>query len=315
MSIKLYFDDAGTQPILTAEKFTGAGPYTLSAFTGAQLGGVYKETKTSYTDISFSLGVGSGFTGLTIDALKGQRVIHGTLYVGQIVSNTETTITISNANYTAIANTCYLSAYVKLYTPTNFTLAGDVITMVTLVNAGEVIHAIPTDTLAMYFGGAPGSDITKTSTVYLKRTTDFEYTLLQVASDDTSLAPYHQSTGGVVFSTGVGSGFSGLPIEGLVGKAVNHAGIYCGKVISNTASTVTVDSIYTGAPATAEIYNIGSLSFSSDNATFSPVLVLPDMTGSVVSATVYVKDTLNIPAVAINYPSNIIKISGVEFIA
>jgi hypothetical protein len=315
MSLKMYFDQAGTQAILTAEKFTGSGPFTLVAFNGAQLGGVYKERKDSFSDIVFSQGIGSGFVGMTVDSLKGQRVIHGNSYVGQIVSNTDTTITIANLNYTASANACYLSSYVKLYTPTDFTLSGNVITMVGPVGVGETIHAVPIDTLAMHFGGTLGTDVTKTSTVYIKRTLDFEYTLLQVASDDTSLNPYHQTTANVLFSSGIGSGFSGLPIEGLVGKALNHSGAYKGIIVSNTASTVTLDTAYTGLPADAEIYNVGTLTFSKDNITFTPVLVLDDMTGVTTDAIIYVKDTVNIPSVAINYPSNIIKVSGIEYIA
>ena len=315
MSLKMYFDAGCTQPVLTTEKFTGAGPYTLVAFTGAQLGGVYKERKDSFSDIAFVNGVGSGFTGLVVDALKGQRVVHGAQYVGQITSNTDTTITVSNLGYSGASNSCYVSSYVKMYTPTDFTIAGNVITMITATQAGETIHAVPVDTLAMYFGGVSGSNVTKEATIYIKRDANYEYTLLQVSSDDTSLFPYHQTITNVVFTGGVGTGFAGLPVNGLIGKAVNHAGVFCGIIVSNTATAITLNVAYTGADATAEIYNIGSLTFSSDNTNFVPVLGLPDLAGAVSIAAVYVRDTLNIPAVAINYPSNIIKVSGVEYIA
>jgi hypothetical protein len=315
MSLKMYFDANGAQAILTAEKFTGQGPYTLTAFTGAQLGGVYKERKDSYSAITFSLGVGSGFSGMLPDTLKGQRVIHGNRYVGQVVSNTDTTITISNLTYTAASNACYLASYVKLYTPTDFTLLDRTITMISTVNAGEIIHAIPVDTLAMYFGGTAGTNVTKIASIYVKRTTDFEYTLLQISSDDTSLFPYHQTTPDIIFTSGVGNGFSSLPVNGLVGKAVNHNGVYCGIIVSNTDITITLNTTYTNVPATAEIFNIGSLLFSTDGTSYLPVLSLPDMTGAITDTVVYVKDTLNIPSVAINYPSNIIKVSGVEYIA
>ena len=315
MSLKMFFDVNGTQGILTAQKFTGVGPYSLTAFTGAQLGGVYKETKETYGGISFAAGVGSGFVGLVPDALKGQRVIHGNSFVGQITANTDTTITISELAYSAGADSCYLTSYVKLYTPVDFTLAGNVITPLITVNGNDTIHAVPIDTLAMYFGGAAGDSVTKTVPIYVKRTTDFEYSALQISSDDTSLFPYHTTTQDIIFTNGVGVGFSALPINGLLGKAVNHAGSFRGLVISNTETTITISESYTGTAAATEVYNIGSLEFSLDNTTFKPVLAIPDMTGATVTTMVYVKDTLSIPVVAVNYPSNIIKIAGIEYIA
>lgn len=315
MSLKLYFDAAGTQTVLTAEKFTGAGPFILTAFTGAQLGGVYKERKDNYSDISFAAGVGSGFVGLTIDTLKGQRVIHNNMFVGQVISNTATTVTVSNVGYTAVAGACSLTAYTKLYTPTDFTLAGNIITLVVALTGAETLHAVPVDTLAMYFGGVAGANVTKTSTIYVKRTTDFEYTSLQISSDDVSLFPYHTATPDVVFTGGVGTGFVGLPIDGLVGKACNHAGAFRGIITANTETTVTIDAVYTGVAASAEIYNLGSLEFSLNGSTYAKVLPLTDLVGATITVPVYVRDTINIPAVAINYPSNIIKVSGIEFIA
>lgn len=315
MSLQLFFDDQGTQAILTAQKFTGVGPYNLTAFTGAQLGGMYKETKTPYAAISFVNGVGSGFSGLTPDLLKGHRVVHGNNYIGQVIANTDTTITVSDATYSAGSDACYISSYAKLYTPVDFTLAGNTVTMITAVTGADTIHAVPIDTLAMYFGGTVGQNVTKTAQIFVRRSTEFEYSSLQISSDDVSLFPYHTSTDKVIFTNGVGAGFSALPINGLVGKACSHGGSFKGIVISNTETTVTITEDYSGVAATAEIFNIGSLEFSLDNTTFKPVVELPDMTGATVSIGVYVKDTLNIPAVAVNYPSNIIKVAGIEYIA
>lgn len=315
MSLKMFFDSAGTQAVLTAEKFTGAGPFALTAFTGAQLGGVYKEKKDSYSDIAFAAGVGSGFNGLTPDLLKGQRVVHNNKFVGQVTGNTATTVTISDLGYTAAANSCNISSYVKLYTPTDFTVASSVITPVVALLANETLHAVPIDTLAMYFGGTTGANVTKVSTIYVKRSADFEYTSLQVASDDVSLFPYHTATADVVFAAGIGSGFVGLPVNGLIGKALNHAGAFRGIITSNTETTVTIAGAYTAVAASAEIYNVGSLEFSLDGVTYGPVIALPDLTGAALSAMIYVRDTINIPAVAVNYPSNIVKVSGIEFIA
>jgi hypothetical protein len=167
----------------------------------------------------------------------------------------------------------------------------------------------------MYFGGAAGTQVSKTASIYIRRDTDFEYNLLQVSSDDISLFPYHTATAEVVFSGGVGSGFAGLPVSGLIGKALNHGGVFRGIITANTATTVTVAGGYTGLADTAEIYNVGSLQFSLDGTNFAPVVHPADLTGTNMVTQVYVKDTLNIPAVAINYPANIIKVSGVEYIA
>lgn len=316
MSLKMYFDAAGTQQILTAEKLTGAGPFNLLAFNGAQLGGVYKETKVAHAGISFNAGVGTGFTGLTPDVLKGQRVLHGSQYIGQVTANTATTVTVSDLAYSGGSAACYISSYVKLYSPTDFTLSGDTITMVVPPAGNEVIHAVPVDTLAMFFGGTAGSSVTKTSEVYIKRDSNFDYTSLQVSSEDTSVFPYHSSTTDVVFTGGVGVGFAGLPVGGLVGKAVNHAGTFIGIVTANTESSVTVGTAYSGVSATAEIYNIGALEFSLNGVTYAPVIYPSDMTAATSDTTlIYVRDTLNIPEVAINYPANIIKVSGIEYIA
>lgn len=320
MSLKMFFDAACTQPVLTAEKFPGNDALincVLTSFTGAQLGGVYKETKAAYSGITFLNGVGAGFSGLTPDVLKGQRVIFGNRYVGQVVSNTDTTITISNNTFTdAIPQACSLSAFKKLYTPTDFTLSGNTITLTTVASAAEVIHAIPTETLAMYFGGTAGDTVTKQGSIYIKRDEGFEYTALQVASDDTSLFPYHTSADTVAFTGGVGTGFSGLPAGGLKGKAVNHNGIFVGIITDNTTSQITLDTAYTGASSSAEIYNVGSLQFSLDGNTWKPVVYPADMTAAVESVKeVFFKDTIKIPTAAINYPSTIIKVSGIEYIA
>ena len=325
MSLKMFFDAACTKSILTAEKFTGSGPFTLTSFTGAQLGGVYKETKITYTDISFSLGLGTGFTGLTIDALKGNRVIHNGIYVGQVVSNTTDSIIVTDSSYTATTNATTVSSYVKMYSPIDFIVTGNVITMQTSVAGNEVIHAIPTDTLSMYFGGAAGSVVTKTAQIYVKRTdNNFAYMLLQVTSSDTSVMPYFNSAEGISFTNGSASGFSGLPVNGLIGKAVNHQGVYVGRITNNTASTIFITPTFTSIDdlatnklqsAGVDIYNVGTLEFSVDGTTYAPAVELVDLKDNVNICSVYVKDTLNIPTVAINYPTNIIKVSGLEYIA
>ena len=321
MSLKMSFDIAGSQPVLTAEKFIGNGSLSLcilTVFPGTQLGGVYIETKATHNNAAFSNGVGSGFVGLTPGILKGQRVIHNNRYVGQVVGNTDTTVTLTDLTYSGPATVCNLSSYTKLYTPAHYTLIGDTINMVSPIQANQILHAVPIDTLAMYFSGAIGSTVSEDASIYLRRGDDgFEYILLQVASEDTSLFPYHAAVNSVVFADGVGTGFSGLPVDGLIGKALNHGGNFVGTIVSNTISTVTIsDNTYTSAAATAEVYNVGTLQFSLDGVTFAPVVQPPDLTATGVEVIrVYVKDTVKIPVAALNYPSNIIKVTGVEYIA
>lgn len=319
MSLKMYFDAGLTQQVLTAEKFPGNGVQTsliLTQFTAAQLGGVYKETKVQHAGITFTAGVGTGFSGLTADTLKGQRVIFSNQFVGQVVSNTVDSITISDATFTAVTpQICYVTAFRKMYTPVDFELAGDTIVVAAPAALNETVHAVPTDTLAMYFGGAVSESVTKQSSIFLKREAGFEYTALQVSSDDTSLYPFHSTVDGAVFSAGVGTGFTALPVNGLIGKAVNHNGQFKGCIISNTETTVTLDTAYTGGAAMAELYNVGSLQFSIDGVSWKKVIHPADLTGASLVTEIKFRDTLKIPAAAINYPSTIIKVSGIEFIA
>ena len=320
MSLKMYFDADCLLPILTAEKFVGDGSLTvcaLTAFNDAQLGGVYKEKKVTHSTITFSNGVGSGFVGLTIDALKGQRVLFGNRYAGQVTSNTETTVTVSNATFTDLTpQACYIVEYKKLYTPVDFTVASNQITLAVAVENNEMIHAVPLDTLTMYFGGVAGTEVTKSGSIYVKREDNFEYTSLQVSSDDTSLYPYHTAVEDVVFANGTGSGFTGLPVNGLKGKACNHGGTFQGVITSNTATTITIDADYTAAGATAEIYNIGPLEFSIDGTTWARVIHPVDMVAANAAVRqIYYRETLKIPSAAINYPSTIIKVAGIEYIA
>lgn len=321
MSLKMSFDIAGNQPVLTAEKFIGTGALSLcilTAFPGNKLGGVYIETKATHTNVAFSNGVGTGFVGLTPSILKGQRVVHNNRAIGQIANNTDTTITLTDLSYSGPAAVCYVSSYVKLYSPAHYTLIGDTITLVSPIQADQILHAVPIDSLIMYFGGAVGATVSEDVPIYLRRGTDgYEYTLLQVASEDTSIFPYHAVTTGVVFTNGVGTGFAGLPAGGLIGKAVNHAGVYVGTITDNTVSTITLsDTGYTAIAASAELYNIGTLQFSLDGVIFAPVIQPPDLTATGDEVIiVYVKDTVKIPTVALNYPSNVIKVTGVEYIA
>lgn len=316
MSLKMYFDAGATQAVLNAEKFPGNGAQTvlnLTAFNGTKLGGVYKESKVSHANIAFNNGLGTGFVGLLVNGLVGQRVVHGNMFVGVVASNTDNSVQLST-NYTGAAATAVMINFKKLYAPADFVLNGDVVTVAAAAAANEAICMIPTDTLAVFFGGAAGATVQKGSSIYLQNSIGFGYTALQVFSDDTSLFPYHTTTPAIVFAAGVGTGFAGLPVNGLVGKAVNHNGTFVGKVASNTADSVTIDTAYNGASASAEIYNIGSLEFSLDNVNWSPVVNLADLDADLTVVEVKFRDTVVIPGVAINYPATNIRVSGIEYI-
>lgn len=67
-------------------------------------------------NVTFTSGVGSGFSGLTPSALVGLYVHHNGAQRGKVTANDATTVTISDLTYTdASAYTCYISTF-EIYT-------------------------------------------------------------------------------------------------------------------------------------------------------------------------------------------------------
>lgn len=329
MSLKMYLDAACTQEFLNHQIFSGTGAqtaYVLSAFTGAQLGSVYKETRITQSGVTFSVGVGSGFSGLTANALVGQRVIHNGAFRGTVVSNTTTTITISDSGYTqATASAAVLSAYLKLTMNTDYTVSGNTINTGFTPTSSQNIIATPASDLSANFGGAAGTVKTTQTSFWVRRFPITgggslnTYDTLQVQSVDLSQTQASLTQAAVTFASGVGSGFTGLVSGALIGRAVNHNGIFRGIVTANDTTTVTIsDTGYSGSSAEAVVYTIGSLQFAPDSSgspgTYAPV-IHPAAINSDTAVRIWVRDTVTVPNTAMNYPNNVIAVTGTEYLA
>ena len=328
--LKMFLDAACTTEFFAHQAFAGNGAttaFTLTAFTGAQLGSVYKETQAVTNGVTFAAGVGSGFSALAVNGLVGQRVVHNGLFRGTVVSNTATTVTISDTGYTqATAGACTISSYVKLTASTDYTVAGNVINTTFTPTAQQLIIASPSSDLSANFGGVAGTVKTSQVAFWLRRSPITgggslnTYDTLQVQSIDLSVAQGSLTQSGVTFSAGVGSGFTGLVAGALIGRAVNHNGAFRGVVTANTSTTVTIsDTGYTQASAAdAVVYTVGSLQFALDTGsgpgTYAPV-VHPSAITSDTPVKLWVKDTVTVPTSAMNYPNNVIAATGIEYLA
>lgn len=323
MALKIYAEAAAITELFGTQGFAGTGAQTtfaLTNFTGAQLGIVYLGTETSYAAITFAAGVGSGFTGLTASALIGMRVIHNGTFRGTVTANTTTTVTISDTAYAeATASAALISAYVKKVAVTDYSVSGNSIIMVVAPTTAQTLLAVPTNTLSMNFGGVAGTSKATSANVWIKRTPGYVYDTLQMQAQDLSQVQGTLTQTGVTFAAGEGSGFSGLVVGALKGRALNHKGVYRGLVTANTATTVTIsDTAYTQATAyDAVVYTIGSLLFAPDVSgspgTYAPV-VHPAAVSDDTARKFWVMDTVTIPTSAMNYPNNVIKVTGVEYL-
>lgn len=330
MALNMYLDSACTQQFYGHQSFPGNGSttaFTLTGFTGPQLGSVYVETQTTTGSVTFASGVSSGgFSGLTVNALIGQRVIHNGTFRGTITANTATTITISDLTYTqATAGNCITSAFAKLAAGTDYTVSSNTINTAATLASGQNLIATPASDLAANFGGATGTIKTTQTAFWIRRSPITgggplnTYDTLQVQSVDLSQTQVSLTQSGVTFASGVGSGFSGLTAGALIGRAVNHNGVFVGVVTANTTTTVTISNLtYSGASATAVVYTIGSLQFAPDVSgspgTYAPVLN-PSAITSDTAVKIWVEDTITIPVAAVNYPNNVIAVTGIEYLA
>lgn len=324
MALKAYSDAACTVEVKFNQAFAGTGAQTafvLTNFTGAQLGGVYLETKLAQTGVTFASGVGSGFSGLTVNGRVGQRVVHNGAFRGTVAANDATTITLSDLTYTeATASTCVVSSYAKL-AGSGYSVVGDTINILgSIPTAAQAVIAVPASAVGITFTGAAGASKTAIGAFWLKRTPGFNYSALLVKALDLSQTQVSLTQTGVTFAAGVGSGFSGLVAGALKGQAVTHGGTYRGVVTSNTTTTVTIsDTGYTEAVAAdAVVFTIGSTEFAPDSSgspgTFARAIHPADITTDT-AVKLYFRETLLIPADAMNYPNNVISITRTETVA
>ena len=336
MALNLYLDAGLTEEMYGNQVFPGTGsqvaftlgstlPAGVTSFTGSQIQAIYLETFLTTTGITFASGVGSGFTGLTASALIGQRVINNGTYQGTVVSNTTTTITISNSSYTyATASTCIISNYV-IQPTANYTVAGNVVTMVTAPTISQNLHITANNDLPLSFGGVTGTTVNTQISFYLAREANADgslntYDTLFVQCLDNSQTQASLTQTGITFASGVGSGFSGLAAGALIGRACIHNGNFQGTVTANSTTTVTISNgAYTDATAAScTLYTIGSLKFAPDVSgspgTFAAVIQPSAITNNT-AIRIWMEDTVTVPAAAINYPNNVINVTGIAYVS
>jgi hypothetical protein len=267
--------------------------------------------------------VSSTSADLATASAVGNRVVHNGKFRGTVTSKTSDTITISDTGYTeATAFTCTVSSYAKKTLTTDYTIniGTNVISTVATLTALQKLVVVPTNTLSVRFGGTAGDNVTTASSFYLKRTAGYQYNLLRVTCSDLSAGGTTLEQASVTFASGVGSGFSGLVASAKKGQAVFHKGVYIGLCTANNITTITTDNAgYTDAVAgAATVVPVGSLLFALDSGgspgSYATSVNPADITDDTVHR-IWFKDTVKVPASAMNYPNNAINVNGVEYLA
>lgn len=210
--------------------------------------------------------------------------------------------------------------FTKLYNVTHYSIAGNVISLVTGLTTGEQLIVLPNGRFDMLFTGYSGSVRVVEIPAWIKRDDQTKgYTNIQLASEKIDLTAQTLLTAtAIVFVDGVGSGFSGLTAGALVGMAVSHNGSFVGLVTANTTSTVTIDNLtYDSAEAGAEIYTIGDLYFAVDTngvpGTYAKVLNMSPIVNDT-AVKIWIKYTATIGAQPTSLQNNGIRLSAVEYV-
>lgn len=321
MALFIYTDEATTTRALPNEVFddevTGSQVnFPLVFLTGTQVGSVYEELRTTYTGVTFASGVSSALTGAayTVDALIGQRVIHNGEFRGTIASNTADTVTLDTTYTQATASSAIISNYVSKRLTTDYSILGNTVTMVVAPAATSRLHVVPNDDAGLAFGGDAGTNVTVTGSVWLKREPGYQYRALKAYSQDNSVDDVYITQAGVTSTGTTVSGYTGLGVNIFAGYAFWQNSAFRGLVVSNTASTLTLDRPYENAVASdAILFNIGPMELSLDNITFDYVISVPDITTDT-PVRIYFKDTVRIPTQPLNYPNVVIKTAGLEYL-
>lgn len=210
--------------------------------------------------------------------------------------------------------------FTKLYNVTDYSVTGDVITLVVALAAGEQLIVLPLGRFDMLFTGYSGSVRVVEISAWLKRDDQTKgYTNIQLASEKLDLTTQTLLTAAAVtFVDGVGSGFSGLTAGALVGMAVSHNGAFVGIATANTDTTVTIDNLeYDGAEAGSEVYTIGDLYFAVDAdgapGTYAKVINMSPIVNDT-AVRVWIKFTATIGSQPSSLPNNGIRLSAVEYV-
>ena len=144
----------------------------------------------------------------------------------------------------------------KLLPGADYTIADSQITLVQALVAGDTLIAVPTARFVLNFAGNENDVKTATRFINLARTENFAYSLIRVSSEDltTVYSTTVETAGDFVFNAGVGTGFmSNFGVNSLINHALVLNNVYVGKVVSNTADSVTLDTTYTYGGGTGQI--------------------------------------------------------------
>jgi hypothetical protein len=199
----------------------------------------------SPSGVTLVAGVISGLSGLTVGVLVGRKVYVNGVYVGTVVSNTATTITLDTTTTVSTITGLFVSSEMTI-SPPGVTLVAGVIRGLIGLTPGVLIGE------KIYVNGVyVGTVVSNTATTITLDTTTTATTI-------TSLAVFDPTTdiSGVTrtLSSGVISGIFVLVANSLIGKRVYVNGVYAGTVVSNTTTTITLDTTTTVSTITELLF-------------------------------------------------------------
>ena len=208
--------------------------------------------------------------------------------------------------------------YTRLTVSTDYTLTGNTVSLVAALGVSDLLYVVPIQHLNQSFGGSQGSVKTKVSSIWLKRSSGFTYGDLLAYYTDTSVeSPKYEelanATASIVNGYTTIGGFSGLTTDELAGCAAVMNGQYIGNVLSNTSSDVTIENYEFTGTGDVKIIQTGAGQLSVNGVDFVPVVGIPDITSNAPTR-LYVKGIVTVPAAAVNYPNQALRIENTEFL-
>lgn len=291
MSLEMYSDDGLTTPVLREEKITTLGTsHVLEFLQAADVQGVYK----------YSAGV---YTLLTLN--------------------------------------------------TQYTITGSALTTTAAIVNGEHLVVMPSDNLNFVFTGPEGGLRTLTKKLVLHKTGAFIYDALKLYSENFTITPIElvdnfPSLAGWTVGDINGYGLfdinnvelnnlnavglvleelSGVTLGDLRGCAAVLNGIYVGDIIGNDDFIVALPfGVSLPTPNYAsdklEIFSTGDLRFAlgvngssaiPGDTAFKRMVCVPTLTTAAPTQTVWIRETVTIPAVASDLPNMPFKLTGQEY--
>lgn len=241
-----------------------------------------------------------------------------------------------------------MTEYVKLSKPSQYSVVGNSIILVTGLSSGEHIVVIPTDNVNLVFTGPEASTRVQTKKMIFHNNGTTTFDALKLYSEDLMYDPIEFNevlTGTGFYVVGVDSSFSiydgqGVLIQdayGIIGFATTlDVGLYVncavcindqyiGDCIGNDANTIVVSKSTIIPLATyivdrIEMFSTGNLTFALDSngtipadTAFKRMLNIPTLTPTAQTQKVWMRDTAVIPALTSEQPNMPFKLAGQEY--